>query len=322
MERTMKRFLLKIIILFGVLSLTIPGWAQEKEWRALIDQTFNFQKQGRYPEAIKTAQQALTVAEATFGSEHPHVADSLNNLAFLYKYSGQFSEAESCYRQSLKMREKILGPGHPDVAASLHNLAFLYKDQKRFAEAQPLAQRALEMREKILGPNHPNVGASASVLAVVYHAQGRLADAEPLYKRSLEIAEKAYGPEHPVVATALKSLAVLYKDQGKMAEANLLERRAEDIRLKIEKPKSFVDAGKKGETIEEAVIIKAVSSREGLEMEYEYLSQKFGQRGKEWKLKRQSLIKKDDKKFDKMDLEFPNGANKTVYFDITSFFGK
>jgi len=280
MERTMKRFLLKIIILFGVLSLTIPGWAQEKEWRALIDQTFNFQKQGRYPEAIKTAQQALTVAEATFGSEHPH------------------------------------------VAASLHNLAFLYKDQKRFAEAQPLAQRALEMREKILGPNHPNVGASASVLAVVYHAQGRLADAEPLYKRSLEIAEKAYGPEHPVVATALKSLAVLYKDQGKMAEANLLERRAEDIRLKIEKPKSFVDAGKKGETIEEAVIIKAVSSREGLEMEYEYLSQKFGQRGKEWKLKRQSLIKKDDKKFDKMDLEFPNGANKTVYFDITSFFGK
>ena len=78
---------------------------------------------------------------------------------------------------------------------------------------------------------------------------------------------------------------------------------------------------KSGETIEEAIIIlEAESHREGVALEYRYLREKFGKREEDWELEKQSLLRKDDKYYDKMDLIFSDGTRKTIYFDITSFF--
>jgi hypothetical protein len=76
-----------------------------------------------------------------------------------------------------------------------------------------------------------------------------------------------------------------------------------------------------GESLEEAIIIlEAESHREGVASEYEYLERRFGKRGKDWELERQSLLEKGDKYYDRMDLIFPDGTKKIIYFDITSFF--
>jgi len=78
-----------------------------------------------------------------------------------------------------------------------------------------------------------------------------------------------------------------------------------------------------GESIEEAVIIlDAKDSFEGVRAEYKYLERRFGKTGKDWELKRQTPVDEGDKKYDKMDLKFPDGTKKTIYFDITSFFGR
>lgn len=78
---------------------------------------------------------------------------------------------------------------------------------------------------------------------------------------------------------------------------------------------------KSGETMEEAImILDTESHREGVASEYRYLEEKFGKRGEDWELEKQSLLMKDDKYYDKMDLIFSNGTRKTIYFDITSFF--
>ncbi len=71
-------------------------------------------------------QRSLAIEERALGSEHPNVADVLNNLAALYDTQGKYVEAEALYQRSLAIREKALGPEHPDVAISLNNLAFLY----------------------------------------------------------------------------------------------------------------------------------------------------------------------------------------------------
>jgi tetratricopeptide (TPR) repeat protein len=89
------------------------------------------------------------------GEEHPSVATSLHNLAYLYKSQGRYEEAEPLYIQSLDMDKKLLGEEHPSVATSLHNLAALYKSQGRYEEAEPLYVQSLDMRKKLLGEEHP-----------------------------------------------------------------------------------------------------------------------------------------------------------------------
>ncbi|MGQ9608584.1 MAG: hypothetical protein ACUVWN_04750 [bacterium] len=79
---------------------------------------------------------------------------------------------------------------------------------------------------------------------------------------------------------------------------------------------------KNGESIEKAIVIDAENEVTGVLAEYEYLEKRFGKRGKDWKLNMQSLIEESKKIYDMMDLTLSDGTEKTIYFDITSFFGK
>jgi len=177
----------KSTVSFAVLLLAAglapPLAAQQESWEKLSGETQALYQQGKYADALPVAQEALRVAEASFGPEHPNVAKSLNNLAALYHAQGKYAEAEEFLKRSLAIKEKALGPDDPDVAASLNNLAALYDDQGKHSEAEPLLRRSLAIREKALGSGHPDVARSLNNLAVLYEAQGKHADAEPLFKR-------------------------------------------------------------------------------------------------------------------------------------------
>lgn len=81
--------------------------------------------------------------------------------------------------------------------------------------------------------------------------------------------------------------------------------------------------GGPGDTTATAVIISgAPNSRIGIDAEYLFLMKKFGRPNADWKLKRQSVIHEKAKIYDRMDLELQDGSKKTVFFDITEFFGK
>jgi CHAT domain-containing protein/Flp pilus assembly protein TadD len=229
------------LFLFAFLILILcapPATAQEARWRELTAQVEQLYKQGKYSDAIPVAQEALRVAESTFGPEDPNVATSLNNLADIYRKQGRYADAEPLVKRALTIREKVLGPDHPDVAESLSNLADLYYYLGRYAEAESLDKRALAIYEKTLGPEHPYVTGALNDLALLNGKQGRYAEAESLYKRALGIREKVLGPENADVAESLDDLAMLYDKQGRYAEAEPLDKRALAIREKILGPES------------------------------------------------------------------------------------
>ena len=99
-------------------------------------------------EAELLFQRALAGTEKALGPEHPHTAQSLNNLALLYRTQGRYKEPEVLYQRALAIREKALGPQHRQTAESLNNLAVLYRNEGRYEEAEPLFQRALAIYEK------------------------------------------------------------------------------------------------------------------------------------------------------------------------------
>ena len=64
-------------------GLVAPLAAQQQNWEALNNKVNSLYGQGKYAEAVLVAQEALRVAEATFGPEDARTATSLNNLAGL-----------------------------------------------------------------------------------------------------------------------------------------------------------------------------------------------------------------------------------------------
>lgn len=217
--------------IYGLLVSIVLAQSMDKEARLveakrLHDEAVILYQAGKFSEAEPLWQRVLQIREQVWGTMHPEVAASLNNLALLYYNQGRAAKAEPLYRRALQIQEQTLGPMHLHVATSLHNLGLLHESQGRYNEAEPLLQRALHIREQALGSVHPVVANSLNNLASLYRDQGRYSEAEPLQQRALAIWEQVLGPEHPSVAIGLNNLAELYHHQGCYAEAEPLYQHA------------------------------------------------------------------------------------------------
>ena len=99
----MKRLSKAVVIASLCLSFVAPVFSQEIEqdtltasetvWDTLNARVESLIQQAQYEDAVSVAKEALKVAEEKFGSDHPGVATSLNNLAELYRTQGQYAEA-------------------------------------------------------------------------------------------------------------------------------------------------------------------------------------------------------------------------------------
>jgi len=129
-----------------IISLSMAAEAQEALWKELNSKAGRLYQQGQYSLAAKVAEEALTVAERTFGPDHPRVAASLVNLAAVYEAQGRYAEAEFLYKRALGIVEKALGSDHPHVAATCENMAELYRQIGKEDEAKRLEERARKIR--------------------------------------------------------------------------------------------------------------------------------------------------------------------------------
>jgi len=93
--------------------------------------------------------------------------------------------------------------------------------------------------------------------------------------------------------------------------------------VKAPAPPQITFKGGPGDTPETAVLISgATNSIAGTAAEYTYLREKFGRENVDWNLKRQSVLQQKGKFYDRLELELKDGSRKTVFFDISEFFGK
>lgn len=167
-------------------------------------------------------EQGLSVTLARFGSEHPVVITSFNNLACFYEQVGQLAKAEPLYLRAIDLGNRLVGKDSLAVATSLNNLASLYRKQQRYTEAESLYQQALDLRTQHLGKNHPSIATSLNSLATFYYAQQRYDEAENLYRQALQLRLCLLGNRHPSIASSLNNLASVLHAKGQQTEATAL----------------------------------------------------------------------------------------------------
>ncbi|WP_375495654.1 tetratricopeptide repeat protein [uncultured Nostoc sp.] len=71
-----------------------------------------YREQGDHARAESLYSRSLTIRKQQLGSNHPYVAQSLNNIAKLRHIQGRYVDAEILYRQSLNIYEQKLGVAH------------------------------------------------------------------------------------------------------------------------------------------------------------------------------------------------------------------
>ncbi len=103
---------------------------------------------GQYDEAENFVKHMLKERQLLLGSEHPEVAQIINNLGVICHTQGKAEMAEALYQWAVEIDEYTLGPDHPKVAIYLENFAALLREQGREAEALPLEARIREIQEK------------------------------------------------------------------------------------------------------------------------------------------------------------------------------
>ena len=84
---------------------------------------------------------------------------------------------------------------------------------------------------------------------------------------------------------------------------------------------TFIDNS--GESMENSIkILHAKGEDDGIASEYYYLQSRYGRPKVDWNLNSQSTVATNGRAYDKMDIQLSDGMRKTIYFDITEFFGK
>jgi CHAT domain-containing protein len=190
-------------------------------------------QRGHYAESERISHTLLEVRRKWLGEDHPHTAESFNDVAHLLDAQGKYAEAEPLHRKALALCRKALGEDHPGTASSYSNLASNLHARGRYTEAEPLFRRALTILLEVLGEGHPLTASCYSNLAVNLDEEGKYSAAEPLSRMALAIHLKAVEEDDPHIANSYNTLAYNLDEQGKYAEAELFLRKALAIRLKV-----------------------------------------------------------------------------------------
>ncbi len=188
---------------------------------------------GLYNQATRLLEGALAIRRQVHGGDHPEVAATLHDLAYLLRDQGRFSDSEPLFRESLAMRRRLFGDEHLDVVISLNGLAYLLRGRGDFAESAVLYREALATGRKLFGAAHRQIIVSLNGLAAAHFQQGDYKGAEPLFREALEMTRTRLGEDHPDVPMVLYNLAKVLHETGDLEESESFYREAIALGRKV-----------------------------------------------------------------------------------------
>jgi tetratricopeptide (TPR) repeat protein/tRNA A-37 threonylcarbamoyl transferase component Bud32 len=125
--------------------------------------------------------------------DHPDLAVSLHNLAWLRHQTGDYPTAKRLYQEALAIRQKHAQANPIALSATLLNLGWLLTDLEDFGAAEKMFQEAIALRLRRLGPDHREVAVARVGLVALYITQGKVTEALPHYQQARATLRKVEG---------------------------------------------------------------------------------------------------------------------------------
>jgi serine/threonine protein kinase/Tfp pilus assembly protein PilF len=177
---------------------------------------------GMPTEARPLLEKALELRQHLLPKDHPDLAATLHNLAWLRHMTGDYDAAERLYREALAIRRSHAETDPLAPASTLFNLGWLLADLEDFVAAADSFKEAVDLRLAALGPDNRDVAMARGGLAASYIAQGNIEAAVPPYLQAMATLRKVEGGESFVASIDLFQKGVLARDLPPWARRLLL----------------------------------------------------------------------------------------------------
>ena len=168
----------------------------------------------KYDKAIELCNREIAMSEDLYGDEHPHTANSFNNIGWGYGCLGDYTKALEYYQKSLEIRVRVLGEEHPDTADTYNNIGWVYCLCGVYPKALEYSQKSLKICGRVLGEEHRNTANSYDNIGRIYSGLGNYTEALEYYQKSLEIRRRVLGEEHPDTADTYNKIGDVFRRLG------------------------------------------------------------------------------------------------------------
>ena len=192
----------------------------------LLAEARQLSHQGKLIQAIEKGNEALQMAEASFGAQSTEYAQALSDVAGFYSRSGLYQDALRMGTEALDLRRQLLGEHHIDYASSLNNVARYHSYLGQTMEAVRMGRKAMELKEELEGKENADYAKSVSNMAGYLARIGNYAEAIRLGEEALSIRQKTLAPYHPDCIESLNNLAKYHYFIGGYGEAIAWEQKA------------------------------------------------------------------------------------------------
>ena len=187
----------------------------------------------KYDKAIELCNREIAMSEDLYGDEHPHTANSFNNIGWVYGCLGDYTKALEYYQKSLEIRVRVLGEEHPDTATNYNNIGWVYENRRDYPKALEYYKKSLEIRVRVLGEEHPDTADTYNNIGWVYCLRGVYPKALEYSQKSLKICGRVLGEEHRNTANSYDNIGRIYSGLGNYTEALEYYQKSLEIRRRV-----------------------------------------------------------------------------------------
>jgi serine/threonine-protein kinase len=171
-------------------------------------------------------ERALAQKRAELGPDHPAVAESLANRAYLALNETR-GEAALADVEEAERIVAAAGAGESDLAVVLaQSRAVALHSLGRLEEALAAARRGYELGRRVRGADHRETVMTLSNIASIELRLGRTAAARDAFREVIAAVERGSGPTHVTLFYPLRSLGRAELALGELAAAETAQRRA------------------------------------------------------------------------------------------------
>lgn len=172
--------------------------------------------QDHLSQAKQTFAEAMDMAQAKLGPEHPTTLDLMDRLSEVYYGLEQYADAEPLCRETVRIRRR-LDPNDHSALNSMNTLVALCVKQGRHDEVEAIAREAFDRSRQVMGEEAELTLILANNLGVICMTQERYGEAERLLLQAAERQCRTSGKSHP---KTVSHLVELYEKWGKSDEAD------------------------------------------------------------------------------------------------------
>jgi tetratricopeptide (TPR) repeat protein len=182
-------------------------------------------RNGRFPDALKTFDQAIALREKRYGAGHLETGNLMAEVGRICRARGVHLQAQAYLKRALTIHEAQCGPDSQEALADVQHLAGSFEDTGDLDAAAAQYERALGLKLRQLGcANIDEVAEMQYSLACLHVGWGHYSRARELLSECIGAFQRTKGPQ---LAIAYESLAHVEEREGRVSFAlNELERAA------------------------------------------------------------------------------------------------